>query len=387
MTETVTEENYFFKLSAFERRLLEFYEANPGFMGPESTRREVISFVRSGLKDLSVSRTSFSWGIPVPGDEKHVIYVWLDALANYITALGYGSDDPIDQARFKKFWPADMHLIGKEISRFHCVYWPAFLMAAGIEPPRSVQANGWLLFDQGKMSKSRGNIVRAETVHTVLGSDALRYFLLREIPFGQDGSFSFDALVQRYNGDLANGYGNLVSRVVNMVHKYFGGVLPEPGVTDYPDETKLEGLADLTISNFAEAFDEMKFSEALATLWGLVAEVDGYLTTNAPWKKPADRSDEDHAALQARVLSTAAEAIRIITALVYPILPDAAAKVWLQLGQGEIADAAKNAFLTNLAWGGLKPGTRLGEPAPLSPALKRTQSNVCKILKTKTTAP
>ena len=169
ITETVSEENYFFKLSAFERKLLEFYEANPGFMGPESTRREVISFVRGGLKDLSVSRTSFSWGIPVPGDEKHVVYVWLDALANYITALGYGSDDPTDQARFAKFWPADMHLIGKEISRFHCVYWPAFLMAAGIAPPRSVKANGWLLFDQGKMSKSRGNIVRAETVHGSAG--------------------------------------------------------------------------------------------------------------------------------------------------------------------------------------------------------------------------
>ena len=196
-TETVSEENYFFKLSAFERKLLEFYEANPEFMGPESTRREVISFVRSGLKDLSVSRTSFSWGIPVPGDEKHVVYVWLDALANYITALGYGSDD---DEKFKKFWPADIHLIGKEISRFHCVYWPAFLMAAGIPVPRSVRANGWLLFDQGKMSKSRGNIVRAETVHEVLGADALRYFLLREIPFGQDGNFSFDALVQRYNG-------------------------------------------------------------------------------------------------------------------------------------------------------------------------------------------
>ncbi len=229
VTETVSEENYFFKLSAFERKLLEFYEANPDFMGPESTRREVISFVRGGLKDLSVSRTSFSWGIPVPGDEKHVIYVWLDALANYITALGYGSDDPKDQARFQKFWPADMHLIGKEISRFHCVYWPAFLMAAGIATPRSVRANGWLLFDQGKMSKSRGNIVRAETVEEILGADALRYFLLREIPFGQDGNFSFDALVQRYNGDLANGYGNLVSRVVNMVHKYFGGVVPEAG--------------------------------------------------------------------------------------------------------------------------------------------------------------
>jgi methionyl-tRNA synthetase len=367
MTETVTEENYFFKLSAFERKLLEFYEANPDFMGPESTRREVISFVRSGLKDLSVSRTSFSWGIPVPGDEKHVIYVWLDALANYITALGYGSDDAADKARFEKFWPADMHLIGKEISRFHCVYWPAFLMAAGIAPPRSVKANGWLLFDQGKMSKSRGNIVRAETVQAVLGADALRYFLLREIPFGQDGSFSFDALVQRYNGDLANGYGNLVSRVVNMVHKYFGGVVPDTGGTDF----LLESRAEHTIFTFAEAFDDLNFSEALATLWVLVAETDGYLTINAPWKKPTDRSEADHMALQARVLATAAEAIRIITALVYPILPDSAAKVWRQLGQGEIADAAKNAFLTNLAWGGLKPGTQFDEPAPLFPRAEK----------------
>ena len=370
LTETVSEENYFFKLSAFERKLLEFYEANPSFMGPESTRREVISFVRSGLKDLSVSRTSFSWGIPVPGDEKHVVYVWLDALANYITALGYGSDDPIDQERFKKFWPADMHLIGKEISRFHCVYWPAFLMAAGIEPPRSVKANGWLLFDQGKMSKSRGNIVRAETVQAVLGADALRYFLLREIPFGQDGSFSFDALVQRYNGDLANGYGNLVSRVVNMVHKYFGGVVPEAGA-EASQERGLRGLAEGLVGPFGQAFDELDFSEALKLMWVVVAAIDGYLTANAPWKKPADRSDEDHAALQARVLATAAEAIRIITALVYPILPDAAAKVWLQLGQGDIGAAARGAFLTHLAWGRLKPGTQLGEPAPLFPRAEK----------------
>ncbi len=370
ITETVSEENYFFKLSAFERKLLEFYEANPNFMGPESTRREVVSFVRSGLKDLSVSRTSFSWGIPVPGDEKHVIYVWLDALANYITALGYGSDDPVDQARFAKFWPADMHLIGKEISRFHCVYWPAFLMAAGLPTPRSVKANGWLLFDQGKMSKSRGNIVRAETVQAVLGADALRYFLLREIPFGQDGSFSFDALVQRYNADLANGYGNLVSRVVNMVHKYFGGIVPETGAATAA-EAALRASAANALAAFGPAFDDLNFSEALKSLWTLVAETDGYLTANAPWKKPPDRSDEDHAALQARVLSTAAEAIRIITALVYPILPDSAAKVWLQLGQGEIADAAKNAFLTNLAWGGLKPGTQLGEPSPLFPRAEK----------------
>ena len=366
-TETVSEENYFFKLSAFERKLLEFYDANLGFMGPESTRREVISFVRSGLKDLSVSRTSFSWGIPVPGDEKHVVYVWLDALANYITALGYGSDD--DQ-KFRKFWPADIHLIGKEISRFHCVYWPAFLMAAGIAVPRSVRANGWLLFDQGKMSKSRGNVVRAETVHAVLGSDALRYFLLREIPFGQDGNFSFDALVQRYNGDLANGYGNLVSRVVNMVHKYFEGVTPEAGA-ETPAESRLRENAENAMAAFGLAFDELNFSEALKALWALVAETDGYLTANAPWKKPAERSDADHAALQARVLATAAEAIRVITALAYPIVPDAAAKVWRQLGQGELADAAKNGFLKNLAWGGLEAGTKFGEPAPLFPRAEK----------------
>jgi methionyl-tRNA synthetase len=370
ITETVSEENYFFKLSAFERKLLEFYEANPGFMAPESTRREVISFVRGGLKDLSVSRTSFSWGIPVPDDEKHVIYVWLDALANYITALGYGSDTLADQARFAKFWPADMHLIGKEISRFHCVYWPAFLMAAGIPLPRSVKANGWLLFDQGKMSKSRGNIVRAETVQEILGADALRYFLLREIPFGHDGSFSFDALVQRYNGDLANGYGNLVSRVVNMVHKYFGGIVPEAGA-ETPAEAALRETAIRTMAAFGPAFDELNFSEALKALWVLVAETDGYLTANAPWKRPPDRPEAEHIALQARVLATAAEAIRIITALVYPILPESAAKVWRQLGQGEIADAARHSFLTQLAWGGLQAGTRFGDPAPLFPRAEK----------------
>jgi methionyl-tRNA synthetase len=370
ITETVSEENYFFKLSAFERKLLEFYEANPGFMQPESTRREVISFVRGGLADLSVSRTSFSWGIPVPGDEKHVVYVWLDALANYITALGYGSEDVRDQEKFAKFWPANMHLIGKEISRFHCVYWPAFLMAAGIPVPYTVRANGWLLFDQGKMSKSRGNIVRAETVQEVLGADALRYFLLREIPFGQDGNFSFDALVQRYNGDLANGYGNLVSRVVNMVHKYFGGIVPETGEVT-PAEIKLRTLAERTIADFGPTFDDLNFSDALKSLWILVSETDGYLTATAPWKKPEARGEEEHKQLQARVLATAAEAIRIITALVYPILPDAAAKVWRQIGQGEIADASKQSFLTHLAWGGLKAGTHFSEPAPLFPRAEK----------------
>jgi methionyl-tRNA synthetase len=370
VTETVSEENNFFKLSAFERPLLKFYEEHPDFMGPESTRREVISFVRGGLKDLSVSRTSFTWGVPVPGDPKHVIYVWLDALANYITALGWESDDPEARERYKKFWPANMHLIGKEISRFHCVYWPAFLMAAGLPVPFSVRANGWLLFDQGKMSKSRGNIVRAETVHAVLGTDALRYFLLREIPFGQDGNFSFDALVQRYNADLANGYGNLVSRVVNMMHKFFGGVVPEAGAPTAA-ETALRATAEAALAGFGPAFDNLDFSEALKSVWQLVAETDGYLTANAPWKKPADRSDADHHALQARVLATAAEAIRVITALAYPVVPDAAAKVWHQLGLGDLAIAAKSGFLTNLAWGGLKAGTQFEAPSPLFPRAEK----------------
>jgi methionyl-tRNA synthetase len=220
------------------------------------------------------------------------------------------------------------------------------------------------------MSKSKGNIVRAETVQAVLGADALRYFLLREIPFGQDGSFSFDALVQRYNGDLANGYGNLVSRVVNMVHKYFGGVVPEIGA-ETEAEVSLRLSCQNAIAAFGPLFDELNFSDALKVLWALVAETDGYLTANAPWKKPTDRSDADHAALQARVLATAGEAIRIITALVYPVLPDSAAKVWIQLGQGEISAASHRAFLTEVGWGGLKPGTRFGEPAPLFPRAEK----------------
>ena len=372
LTETVSEENYFFKLSAFERKLLEHYEANPEFIRPEARRNEVMAFVRGGLRDLSISRTSFNWGIPVPGDEKHVIYVWMDALANYITALGYGSDN---DGLYQKYWPADVHLIGKEISRFHCVYWPAFLMAAGLPLPKSIVAHGWLLFEQSKMSKSRGNIVRAETILDVLGADALRYFLLREIVFGQDGSFSFDALVQRYNADLANGYGNLVSRTLAMIEKYFDGVVPGVKTVRYRYEENgvstdaCEGIGSVThfqeraVSN---AFDSLDFSHALESVWSLISSVDGFITASAPWKisESADSKDRQYLA---EILYTAAESIRIITALVYPVIPAAAAKVWKQLGLGDITKAD----LKDLQWGGLKPGTRLGELGPVFPRAEK----------------
>ena len=361
ITETVSEENYFFKLSAFERTLLEYYEAHPEFIRPETRRNEVISFVKAGLKDLSVSRTSLKWGIPFPGDEKHVIYVWADALANYITALGWGSDDT---TKFDKYWPADIHIVGKEITRFHCVYWPAFLMAAGLPLPKSIVGHGWLLFEESKMSKSRGNIVRAETILDVLGADALRYFLLREIVFGQDGSFSFDALVQRYNSDLANGYGNLVSRTLTMIGKYFDGVVPEAaGVQADSITTRIPAA----ISAFGRHFDALDFSRGLESAWEIVAAVDGYLTASAPWKQPESISDEQQRALRATVLYTAAEAIRIVTALIYPVLPEAAAKVWAQLGLGDI----RQADLKDLKWGGLKPGTKLGELGPVFPRAEK----------------
>jgi methionyl-tRNA synthetase len=377
ITETVSEENYFFKLSAFERPLLEYYEAHPEFIRPETRRNEVASFVKAGLKDLSISRTSFKWGIPVPGDEKHVIYVWMDALANYITALGWGSDDT---TKFDKYWPADLHIVGKEITRFHCVYWPAFLMAAGLPLPKSIVGHGWLLFEQSKMSKSRGNIVRAETILEVLGADALRYFLLREIVFGQDGSFSFDALVQRYNSDLANGYGNLVSRTLTMIGKFFDGVVPEPaGIQADSLATRIPGA----ISAVGKHFDALDFSRALEAAWEIVAAVDGYLTASAPWKQSDSISDEQQRAFRATVLYTAAEAVRIITALVYPVLPAAAAKVWAQLGLGDI----KAADLKNLTWGGLRPGTKLGELGPVFPRAEKDAIQRMKTLEEETATP
>jgi methionyl-tRNA synthetase len=459
-TETVTEENYFFKLSKFQRELIDRIESNELLIQPEVRRNEVISFLRGNvaeaisvavkegrtrpvdlnevitnalveagiiqlsasgqpyvpgaLKDLSISRTSFKWGIPVPANEKHVIYVWLDALANYMTAIGYGSDDPIEQEKFKKYWPADLHLVGKEIIRFHCVYWPAFLLAADLPLPKAITAHGWLLFEDSKMSKSRGNIVRTETILDAFGtlkpkpidlpgavlsdeywkkeqdlfaSDVLRYFLLREIPFGQDGSFSFDALVQRYNSDLANGYGNLVSRTLGLIKQNFSDGLPAPTKpwlcrdrnvfwgNDMP--TQPHEPESGTHFILTRVFDYVEFSEVhlwstnkfqifLAELFLRISHIDGYISFHKPWMlaKSADETDKKKLI---EVLYTAAESIRIITALLYPILPYATAKVWAQLGLGNIEVAAQNGELKNLEWGGLKPGTKLGELGPIFP--------------------
>jgi len=362
-TETVREENYFFKLSAMQEPLLKYYGEHPDFIRPETRRNEVVSFVRSGLRDLSVSRTSFKWGIPVPNDPKHVIYVWLDALANYMTAIGFGSEDPKDQQKLARYWPADVHMIGKEIVRFHCVYWPAFLLAADLPLPKSIIAHGWLLFEESKMSKSRGNIVRSETILDTLGQDALRYFLLREIVFGQDGSFSFDALVQRYNADLANGIGNLASRTLSMITRYFEGEAPYPSPSERtPADEAIGNLAQQAIADFHGQFEQFQFSRALETAWSLVAAVNKYIVENEPWAV-AERQDKDSRARLATILYTSAEALRVVTALVHPVIPEATARIWAQLGLGDIAALD----LPSLTWGQLQLGTKLGAVEPVFP--------------------
>jgi methionyl-tRNA synthetase len=370
VTETVQEENYFFKLSEMAEPLLKLYEENPGLIYPETRRNEVIAFVKSGLRDLSISRTTFTWGIPVPDDPAHVIYVWLDALCNYATAVGFGSDDPADRKRYQHYWPADVHMIGKEIVRFHCVYWPAFLLAAGLPLPRRIVAHGWLLFEESKMSKSRGNVVRSETILDVLGADALRYFLFREVVFGQDGSFSFDALVQRFNSDLANGLGNLASRVLSMIQRYFDGEIPGDGevpssaIANTPAEDAIAKLAGETIAEYNRLFEAFQFSRALETLWLLLSAVDKYIVETKPWviadaisNAITEKTGDESRARLATVLYTAAEALRIITALVHPIIPDSTAKIFTQLGLGNISTTDLN----SLSWGQLKAGTRLGK--------------------------
>jgi methionyl-tRNA synthetase len=542
LLEEVTEENFFFKLSQFQEKLLEEIYSKRILITPESAENEVLSFlagpaisvaetfrpktpsesdtwttglgleegfakdllkkvvatengvtktlyyIPGRLKDLSISRSSFTWGIPVPPDiqakektkQPHVIYVWLDALANYMTALGYGSDD---ETLWEKFWPADLHLVGKEITRFHCVYWPAFLLAAGLPLPRQITANGWLLFDNSKMSKSKGNVVRTETILDAFGTlcpptptppwlsfrsaaeesaspepptpltestdrrgtasavpsdtpengalapeaqptphdrdlfaaDILRYYLLREIPFGQDGSFSFDSLITRYNADLANGYGNLVSRTLSMIDKYFSGVLPAQSETTFDmmiatrrdkgneldivtvgsggiatEIEETEHLKKPLSANIRRAltervdsivlaikhFEDLRFDKAIEATFLLIQAVDSHISDRAPWKLAKSADEADQLKLS-QMMYSAAESIRIITALLYPILPYATARVWAQLGLGDIEAAAREGKLKGLQWGDLKPGTKLG---PLGPIFPRAPKELAQIM-------
>jgi len=375
-TETVTEENYFFKLSAFQKPLLNWYANHPEFIQPESRRNEVLSFVEGGLKDLSITRTSIRWGIPVPGEERHVFYVWFDALTAYLSAVG-GPD-----YESRGFWPADVHLVGKEIIRFHAVFWPAFLMAARLPLPKQIWAHGWLLMDSTKMSKSLGNVVRPRPIVNVLGMDALRYYLLRETVFGQDGNFSYDALVTRYNADLANGLGNLASRTLTMIEKYFEGRVPQPdprylapqlqdtAITDssiWSDKEILRKTTEAAKTAVLAHYERLEFSRALESIWGVVAALDRYLTSEKPWVTSAEATVER----QKFTLYNAAQVLRIITVLACPVLPGATEKLWKQLGQpGPVGEQRIN----ELQWGQVKPGTQLGKSQTLFPRIEKAEA-------------
>lgn len=321
--EWVEEPSYFFRLSAWQERLLEFYEKHPDFILPPGKRSEVVAFVKSGLRDLSISRTTFSWGVRVPGDEKHIMYVWLDALTNYITALGYpetGEDSP-----YARYWPANLHMVGKDILRFHAIYWPAFMMAAGLEPPQRVFAHGWWTIEGQKMSKSLGNVVAPQTLVETYGLDQTRYFLLREVPFGNDGDFSHRAMVNRINGELANDYGNLVQRVLSMVAKNCGNAVPTPGPFSAADHTLLNSAAALLGQMRAE-MQVQAFHKALDTVWAVIGDANRYVDEQAPWT--LRKTDP---ARMATVLYTLAETIRHLAILTQPVMPAASAAILDQL--------------------------------------------------------
>jgi methionyl-tRNA synthetase len=365
--EFVREDNWFFRLSAYEERLLAHYEAHPEFVQPETRRNEVLSFVRGGLRDLSISRTTFTWGIPLPFDPDHVMYVWFDALLNYITATGFGADgSPKFTGERAHYWPAQVQFVGKDIIRFHCVIWPAMLMAAGLPLPETVFAHGFLLTKGEKMSKSKGNAQSPADLVARFGVDAYRYYFLRDVQFGADGSISMESMVQRYNGDLANDWGNLVSRLFNMTEKYVGGLVPEApdGAAATFADREMQQIAASLPTCYADSMSRLDYAGALECTWDLIKYVNRYIETEAPWNLA--KSDENRRRLSA-VLYNALEAVRIAALFTAPVMPNTSAEVWRRLGLGDLF--AVSEIVVAAAWGGLPPGNTVTKGEALFPRI------------------
>jgi methionyl-tRNA synthetase len=360
--EVLKETNYFFTMSQFQQRLLDLYEQNPTFVQPASVRNEIISFVKSGLSDLSISRSSFDWGIQIPWDPSHVVYVWFDALLNYISAIGYGSDDE----QFNRRWPATQ-LVGKDIARFHAVIWPAMLMAAGLEVPKQVFGHGWLLVGGEKMSKSKLTGIAPEQITDTFGADAFRYYFMRAISFGQDGSFSWEDLSARYHAELANGFGNLASRVVAMITRYYDGVIPAPAEYTEADLAIQKLVADVVVTADA-AIERLAIHEAIAAIWTIVEELNGYITIQEPWVLAKDPATRDRLGT---VLYTTAEGLRSLAVLLSPVIPEATAKLWTALGAAAaLGDLDAQSIPDAAGWGQLAVGATVSPLEPLFPRIE-----------------
>lgn len=356
--ETMKEESYFFKLSKYEDRLLAYIESHPDFIQPVSRRNEMINFIKQGLEDLCITRSTFDWGIKVPFDPKHVVYVWFDALLNYFTGIGYGTD----MEKFHKFWPCNLHLVGKEIVRFHTIIWPIMLMAIGEELPQEVYGHGWLIVDGGKMSKSKGNVVDPVALINEFGADAIRYFLLREINLGSDGNFSRDALINRINSDLANDLGNLLHRTTSMIEKYHGGIVHKVQSTD-PLDVKMAGLAAETLTKYRTAMDKLSLNEAIRELWSYIGVANKYIDESAPWVLAKDPAKAER--LQA-VMYNLADSLRNIAIMLSPFMPGTSPRIFTQLG----LTTPEQFSLEEVAWGNFPDGTKVAKGEPLYPRIE-----------------